>query len=124
MIHLVTVLWFSICFLRSCQVLAIITSSLSCSPRYFIFKQDHLRSGLFAVEFKDHLQSGIICGATRGSFTDIRLIICKAFFAPGEVPYIGYMGKCGAKGYVFFSTLVLNWVCFFRRISYFFIIWR
>ena len=61
------------------------------------------------------------------------LIICNAFFAPGVLPYIGYIGMCGAKGFFLFlavlvwnrvsistiwseigyglCTLVLNWLC-------------
>ena len=63
----------------------------------------------------------------------------------GVVPYIRYVGMCGAKGYGFLAVLVWNRVSistilvwnrvwfvhsslelgmFFRRISYFFIIWR
>ena len=67
----------------------------------------------------------------------------------GVVPYIGYIGMCRAKGYVFFffcrfslkyrvsiSTIILVWNrvwfvqsslelgMFFRTISYFFITWR
>ena len=150
MIYLVTVLWFQICFLRSCQVLAIITSSLSCSPRYCIFKQDHLRSGSFAVEFKDHLQSGIICGATRGSFKIAMLnwmlyisLTCvssetnnlQRVFLPGGESLIQVIWVSAAPNGMFFSAvLVCNRVwfvhsslelgMFFRRISYFFIIWR
>ena len=78
------------------------------------------------------------------------IIICNAFFTPkggggGVVPYIRYVGMCGAKGYGFLAVLVWNrvsistilvwnrlwfehssWIryVFFRRISYFFIIWR
>ena len=45
---------------------------------------------------------------------EARLIICNAFFAPGAVgvggggigPYLGYLGMCRAKGYVFFAVLV------------------
>ena len=67
----------------------------------------------------------------------------KRVFRPGEggvVPYIGYIGMCRAKGYVYLAILVWNRVSvstilvwnrvlfglgmFFRRISYFFIIWR
>ena len=61
------------------------------------------------------------------------------------VPYTGYVGMCGAKGYVFLAVLVWNRVSistilgwnrvwfvhsslelgmFFKRISFFFIIWR
>ena len=65
------------------------------------------------------------------------------FFRPGGwgwiVPYIGYIGMCRAKGYVFFRpfwseigyqfrpfwseigydlrTLVLNWVCFLEELA-------
>ena len=79
---------------------------------------------------------------------EARLIICNAFFAParwgGRIgPYLGYLGMCRAKGYVFFAVLVWKRVSistilvwkrvwfvhsslelgmFFRRISYFFII--
>ena len=38
-----------------------------------------------------------------------RLIICNAFFARGGggvLPYIGYIGMCGAKGYGFLAVLV------------------
>ena len=63
----------------------------------------------------------------------------------GVVPFIGYIGMCRAKGYGFLSILVWNRVSIstilvwnrvwfvhsslelgmsFRRISYFFIIWR
>ena len=37
-------------------------------------------------------------------------LACTRFSPPGggEVPYIGYMGMCGAKGYVFFSRFGLK----------------
>ena len=45
----------------------------------------------------------------------------------GVLPYMGYIGINGAKGFGFLAFLVWNRVCeldtFFRR-SYFFIIWR
>ena len=80
----------------------------------------------------------------KGFLVSRRLIICKAFFAPrvgggrGVVPYIVYMGMCGAKGYGFqpfwpeigyqfrpfwskigcgLCTLVLNWTCFLEDIA-------
>ena len=142
MIYLVTVLWFQICS-RSCQALAIITSSLSCSPRYFIFKQDHLRSRSFAVEFKDHLRSGIICGATRGSFKIAMLhwmlyvsLACvtsetnnlQRVFRPGGSPLYRLYGQVRRQRVCFFQpfwsvieyglcTLVLNWVCFLEELA-------
>ena len=77
----------------------------------------------------------------KGFLVSRRLIICKAFFAPGGggvVPYIVYMGMCGAKGYGFqpfwpeigyqfrpfwpeigygLCTLVLNWICFWEELA-------
>ena len=35
-------------------------------------------------------------------------IICNAFFSPGGVPHMGYMGMCSARGYVFFSRFGLK----------------
>ena len=70
----------------------------------------------------------------KGFLVSRRLIICKG----GVVPYIVYMGMCGAKGYGFqpfwpeigyqfrpfwseigcgLCTLVLNWTCFLEDIA-------
>ena len=67
-------------------------------------------------------------------------LACVNSEALGGVPFIGYIGMCGVKGYVFFfqpsrseigyqfrpfwseigyglCTLVLNWVCFLEELA-------
>jgi len=42
------------------------------------------------------------------------ICIVSLFFSPGGVlPYMGYIGMCGPKGYGFSALLVINWVSIF-----------
>jgi len=55
-----------------------------------------------------------------GQSTAIKLRFKNNYFFPvslfinpgggGVLPYIGYIGMCGAKGYGFSAVLVINWV--------------
>ena len=46
----------------------------------------------------------------------IRLKIPVSLRPGGVLPYMGYIGMCGPKGYGFSAVLVINWVSIFAQI--------
>ena len=49
-------------------------------------------------------------------------VFSHCHFVPGVLPYMGYIGMCGPKGYGFSAVLVINRVSILADLGHFFII--